>query len=463
VVASPNLTLTITPPGGSPADYTRFLAWSGASSTPTVNQNFGRQGDTAILPLVDAYATTPTFYVPAMSQVKLVDNTISTTLFAGVVTDPALEVTGPNRNEWTLNCTDNTVYADSQVVHGQFIGLTVDQVVVALTQQANCGISAATVANGGFVAPGPQLASFVLNYTTLSGAWRKLAQLAGQVTPFGWYVDQNLALHFFDASSAQPSGVTFTTSPTSSGAGSTTEGHFLLGAQFGYEWDGKSIRNRILVQGANQTVNYGSTSSTPTDTWQADGTQTAWPLRYTVTGSPVLQVGGVTTPVTVVQAGSAGTGTWQIVQNAIGGWSLVNTAGAPAAGVVIKIWYSYQVPVVAQANDYPSQATYNGPNGGVFSEYISDSSLTTVPMAVARAMRERTEYAFAAERITFITDESWIGWVRAGETCTIVNRFIPDAQNSYSWGINDTFIVIANSVTFGEGGYRQCSITAVRI
>lgn len=177
----------------------------------------------------------------------------------------------------------------------------------------------------------------------------------------------------------------------------------------------------------------------------------------------MLQVSGTSTPVTVAQAGSTATGTWQIVQNAIGNWSLVNTASAPAAGVIIKIWYDYQVPVVAQANDYPSQAAYNGPNGGVFEAYISDSSLTTVPMALARAMRERTEYAFAAERITFTTDESWVGWVRAGQTCTIVNQFLPDSRNNYAWGLTGTFIVIANSISFGAGGYRQCSITAVRI
>ena len=47
-----------------------------------------------------------------------------------------------------------------------------------------------------------------------------LAQLAGIVTPFGWYVDENRALHFFDASSATIAGVIFTTSPTAAGAGS---------------------------------------------------------------------------------------------------------------------------------------------------------------------------------------------------------------------------------------------------
>lgn len=462
MVATPNLTFTVTPPGGSATDYTSKLAWSGAQSQPTITQNFGRQGDTATFVLVDEFTTTPNFWIPAFSQVKLVDNTLGQTLFAGVVTKPVQDPTSPTRNEWTLNCTDYAFYADNAIVHGQFIGQTVDQIIVALTQQANCGITAKAVSQGGFVAPGPQLASFVLNYTTLSDAWRRLATLAGQVTPYGWYVDENRNLHFYDATTAINSGVTFTTIPTAVN-GSTTEGHIYSEQQFGYEWDGTSVRNRILVQGANQTINYGSvTTSAPTDTWVGNGYQTAWPLRYTVTGSPALYVNGVSTSVTVVNAGSSSNATWQVVQDSIGKWSLVTTGTAPSSGVVLKIWYSYLVPVTAQANDYASQGKYTGPNGGVYTEYINDTSLTTVPMALARAMRERTEYADAVERITFTTTEDFLGWVRAGETCTVRNTLIRDVQNN-QWGVWDSFIAIGNAVTFVAGGYRQCQITAVRL
>lgn len=463
MVASPDLTLTITPPGGSPTDYTSKMAWSGANQQMTITQNFGRQGDTATIPLIDDFRSAATFHIPVMSQISLYDNTAGLSLFAGVVNDPILAPQSPTQNEWDLNCTDFTFYADNALVQGTFNGWTVDAIVVALTQQANCGISAATIQNGGFVAPGPSLASFVQNYDSLSNAWRALAQLAGQVTPYGWYVDEFRRLHFYDATTALNSGVTFTTSPTTAGAGSLTEGHFGQDSQFTYEWDGTTIHNRILVQGANQTIPAGSPSnSTPTDTWLGDGAQTSWGLRYIVSGTPTLYVSGVSQTVTVVAAGDTATGTWQVQQNAVGGYFLTNTAGAPSAGVKLQIWYDYQVPVVAQANDYTSQAEYTGPNGGVFGEYINDTSLTTVPMALARANREQQEYSIAVERITFDTTEEWVGWVRAGETCQIINALIWDDQSS-SWGLNDTFLVTANSVTFGRGGYRVCQLTAVRI
>lgn len=461
MVAPPNLTLTITPPGGSPSDYTRYLTYAGANQECTITQNFGRQGDTALLVLVDEYASVPNVIIKVMSQIKLVDNTASVTLFAGVVTDPVLTVTGPNRNEWNLNCTDYTIYADNAIERAVRNGETLDQVVIDLTNAAGCGITAAKVAAGGYVAPGPVLPSFVLNYSTLSGAWRTLAALGSQVTPYGWYVDENLKLHFYDQTTALASGVTFTTTPTTSG--SLTEGHFLEDTQFGYEWDGTSIRNKILVQGATQTIPYGSyITSPPTDTWQANGVDRSWPLRYTVTGSPVLLVGGASVSVTVVSGSGQATGAWVVEQNAVGAWFLI-AASAPAAGTLLQIWYDYQVPIVAQAQDAASQATYTGPNGGVFAEFISDTSLTTMPMALARAMQDRTEYAFAAERATFDTSPDWIGWVRAGWTFTLNNRYIPDSQRGYALGVNDTFICVANRITFTEGGYRTCQITSVRL
>lgn len=460
MVARPNLTFTVTPPGGSATDYTSYLAYTGANQQMTITQSFGRQGDTALFPLVDEYATTPHFHIEPMSQVKLVDNNIGKTLFAGVVTAPAQCVEGTNLNEWDLSCTDYTLYADNAIVRGIFYGQTADEILISLTAQANCGISAAATSAGGYVAPAPVLASYILNFNTLSYAWRQLATLAAQSTPYGWYVDENRALHFIDQTTAISSGVTFTTSPTV--AGSATEGHIALDTQNAYAWDGTTIRNRVMVQGATQTITYGSYTTSPaTDTWLADGVTQSWPLRYTVTGSPVLQAGGVLVSVTVVANGGTASGAWVVEQNNSGGWFL-HASAAPAAGTTIRIWYDYQVPIVAQASDAASQAAYTGPNGGVFTEFISDSSLTSMPMALSRAQRERTEYAFAAERFTFNTTEEWTGWVRAGETCAINNRFAWDTQSS-SWGVNGTFIVTANRVTFGRGGYRTCQVTAVRL
>lgn len=474
MIPLPNLTFTITPPGGTAINYTNNLAWSGVSA-PSLTQNFGRQGDTAQFSIVDDYTgqAQPNFIIKALSQVSFFDNTANVFLFTGVITDVQLDVL-VNRNVWTLACTDYTFYADNAIVQGTFIGQTIDQIVVSLTQQANCGIVAVqtgqtTGSVTGYVSPAPLIQSFVLNYSTLSEAWRKLSKLASQTTPFGWYVDQNRNLHFYDQTTAQPSGVNFTTtlSYVGSSTPNLTEGHLQFSNSFNYEWDGASVRNRILVQGATQIVKYGNyRTANPVDQWQTNGVQQSWPLRYTVTGSPVLSVNGTNQPATLVQAGASFTGTgWTVAQNSIGTWFLNSpSGGAQAGGQTIKLWYDYQIPIIAQANDISSQQTYTGPNGGIFEEYISDTSLTSVPMAQARAFRQRQEYAFVAERLTLSTSPEFMGWVRAGQTFTMTNSFIPDSRNSYAWGlVGATFIVVSNSVQFGEGGYRVLQMKCVRI
>lgn len=465
VLALPNLTLNITAPGGSPQAYTRYLAYDGANQEPTITQNFGRQGDTALLPLVEDYSSTgsPRVVIQEMSQVSLYDNTAHESLFSGVVNNASLSALSALSNEWDCNAVDYTLYADNAIVSGIWYGYTVDQILVEITAKGACGITAVPSSQGGYVEPGPQIAAFVFNYGKLSDAWKQLATLASSTTPYGWYVDQNLELHFYDATSAAGSGVTFTTSPTAAGAGSLSEGHIVLDTTNAYAYNATQLSNRILVQGASQTVSGGSpTTSAPTDVWLATGVQTAWPLRYTVSGTPTLYAGGVQQTVTVATSGTSASGEWVVEQNSVGSYFLV-ADDPPSNGTEIKIWYTYQVPIIAQASDPASIAKYVGPNGGIFALFVSDSSLTTMPMALGSAFQHRTEYAFAAETFTFTTGPEFFGWVRAGWTCTIVNAKAYDFEAN-RWGLSDTFIVTGNQITFiKDGGYRTMQVTAVRV
>lgn len=480
-VPSPDLQLLITPPGGSQADYTKYLTYVDGVQEMTITQNFGRQGDAAVFPLRVEHSGALPFHIAAGSQVRLHDTTVGQTLFGGVVTNPALTVLGPTLAEWDLNCTDYTFYANSAIVRFPASSTQAsDQIVIDVTRSANCGIRASKVADGGFVAPGPDLPDWTLGYTTLTSAWKTLASAAGSVIPYGWYVDDELTLHFYDQNTALWSGVTFTTTPTTSG--SITEGHFLQDSQFLYEFDITSLANRIMVQGAAQSIPY-SLSKSPTDQWRADGYTAQWPLRYTVssgsseltyadllaaksstasTSQPVvLFVGGTYVPVTVLSSGQAPAGGWNIISNTSRGYFLVAPT-PPPSGAQMDIWYTYSTPIIAQATDSASVAQFPGPNGGIFAQFVNDSSLTTMPMALARAQQQRAEYAFPVERITFDTSPDFMGWVRAGYTFGIKNGLIPDSQRGYAMGIDDVYLCTANTVTFGEGGYRSCQITAIR-
>jgi len=461
-VPKPDIQLLITPPGGAEVDYTKYLTYEGANQEMTITQNFGRQGDTALFPLVVEHGGGIPFAIPPMSQVKLHDTIAGQTLFGGVVTNPAFCPLGVNLAEFDLNCTDYTFYADHSIVRFAPSGISEsDRIVVDLTNGAACGISAATTSNGGYVAPGPALPQWSMSYKTLSGAWRQLATQMGQVVPYGWYVDDERQLHFYDQDSALDSRVTFTTSPTT--AGSITEGHIVLDTTFLWEQDGTSLVNRVLVQGATQAISF-SLSRGPTDHWLSDGYNTAWPLRYTVSSSPapVLYVAGVDTTVTTEDSGEAPSGAWSIISNSNGGYFLVS-ASAPYEGAEIQLWYAYEAPIIMQATDAQSIASYPGPNGGVFSEFISDSSLTTPTMALARAQQDRTEYAYPVQRVTFNTSPDFLGWVRAGYVFTLDCGLIQDPSRGYAMGVNDQFLATANTITFSDGGYRTCQITGVRI
>lgn len=480
-VPFPDLHLTVTPPGEPGTDMIKYLTYSGSQQQMQITQNFGRQGDTALFPLqVEHDGTTLPFTVPPMSQIAFHDSTAGQTLFAGVVTDPALCPRGANLAEWDLACTDYTIYADAAIVRWPASDVQAsDQIIVDLTNGAQCGISAKTVRDGGYVAPGPSMPELAMGYMALSAAWRQLASVMGQVVPYGWFVDENRHLHFYDQNSALDSGVTFTTKPTR--AGSLTEGHIMLDSQFKYEWDGTSLRNRVLVQGSKQLIS-ANLDGDPTDQWQADGVTTAWPLRWTVASgasqvtttsryppqpgqvpATVLYVGGVYTQVTKARSGTVQSTPWAIVSNT-GGAFFLSAQSPPPAGTEIQIWYTYEAPIVVQATDAGSVTEFGGaPNRGIYAKFVNDSGLTTAPMALARAMQDRTEYAFPVERVTFNTSPDFLGWVRAGYTFTLDCALVPDYTRGGAMGVNAPFLCIANTVTFGQGGYRKCLITGVRI
>lgn len=448
----PVIRLTITPPGGSAVDYSAHFAYEGVQTTPTISQNFGRQGDTAKLTLVDEYTTGP-FVIPVLSRIEWSDTTAGAVLFAGVVTDAQMIVTGPNRNEWVLQCTDYTWYADNAVVQGAYKNETVGGIITALTNSSGCGITA-----GPYVDPGPMISDYKTGFKALSKCWKELAKLAGGQVPFGWYVDENLNLHFSSAATAPDSGVEFTTDVTTQGA----QGHFELDSQFLYEWDATTIHNRVVVQGGSTNV-LAALDTQPTDTWQTDGTAKAWPLRFTPTGSMYMTVGDIPVTIQMVSAGTAGAPDgWAVQQNAASGWFLT-APSAPAGGQAIKLWYNYSQPLVMRNDNRASQNAFAGPNGGIYAEYISDSSMKTLSMAMARTKQELSEYAWPVERITFNSTEDFTGWVRAGQLISVTNSMIPNIGAGTVGLTAVPFLVVQNTVNFTKIGLRQLQLVAVRV
>lgn len=495
MTAPPNLTLTITPPGGASANYAPFFAWSGATTSTTISSYFGRQGDTAAIVLVDDYsatvagfpaaAGTPHFHIPPFSNIVLQDQGAVSQpaggyIFTGLVLDPQFRWTAPGRVEWILNCVDYTVYADEAICSGNYAGLTADEIIVDLSAKSGSGLNAALVRNGGYVYPGPVIPIANFSADSLSNHWSDLVKLASQRDVYGWFVDYQRNLWFYPTSKSLPSGVTVTDIP-STATPSINECHIDPSQQMKYEWDGGTFYTRCVVEGATQTITFNATkakrgSVNPTDAWVGNGEQASWALSYPPITSAAtakanstsffLTVGGIGQGVQVNDGSTAVTSPWQVVQASNGLWTLQVTPGigsVPAVGERIRFWYSYQQLITAQADLVKQQRAIGGPNGGVFAEVINDSSLTTAAAAFARAQSELQEYGAPQERITFYTDESFLGWFRCGETFVLKSALIPNSVNGYALGMTSTFIAIQQMVSFKSGGYRTTQVTAVRL
>jgi hypothetical protein len=443
-----------------------------------VQQNFGRQGDTAHIHLYDDYSThlvssvpTPTFVVKPLQSVVLkttVHTNLDTTLFAGRVTTPNFASPGPTVNDWILDCVDYTSDTDNVIVSGDYNGWTADAIIKDLVRQANSqfvsrGGSALTTNN---VSTGPVIQRVQVNYLTLSNAIVKVARLASQYVDYAWYIDYSRDVHFLTLQGATGSPIATFSDNTPSAQPTVTNGFFLQD-NYAYVWDGTSMRNSMIVRGTTFQTSFH-------DVFVGNGSQTSWPLTYhvTATSSATLSVagGGQTVEVldNVNNTGAAATSTDQfiITMNKNGQWFLQVNPGfgkTPASGAKISLAYTYDAPILARADNTASQTQYTGTNGGIYQGAISDSTLVTVGAAVQRGEVELQSYQWVQERVTFTTVDNWPGHIFAGQTFTLQANRTPDSQNGYAMGLNGTFMVVSNSYGGSRGNYRGYTITGTRI
>lgn len=434
-------------------DYTSYMQ----DSQWSITQNWSRQGDTATFYLVDEHTDAPEslhIIIPPLATIVFTDTVLNQVLFSGVVTMPIMKYQGPNLATWQLQCSDWTYLADRSVVFGDFKTISADQVIKTLVAQSQCGITTKNVM------PGPMLNRIQFSYLTLSQCWTKVAKYCSLVSTYGWYVDENHDLHFYNQTQAQNSGVFFSDNPNDFQSGTWVPSTGNYKSDMYYQWDATSIRNSAIVRGANYT-------NTQSDVWLSDGTQSAFQLTYTPDTSnfkPTFTVGGVTKTVSV-QTGTSATTQWVVVQSDNGVWSLLpNTDPIPAANTVVALSYAYIVPVQSQAQDLGSITKFHSlPNGGQFAVYIADSSLNSLTTAQGRALREIHTYAFPQERFVLNTSETFTGHIRAGQVCTFKSKWAPDSNNGNLPGINDTFFVVQNRIQGTLVGYRTYQITGVRV
>ena len=506
---APQISCYITLPNQTVAtDYGPYLAYTGGRGSVSVTQNFGRQGDTATLNLIDpnyssgappALSVHPTFVFPTFSQVKLFDNAAyayyisigksvndandAATLFSGYIQDPTLHINSPTEAEWALSCVDYGGYANASIAQATYEGILMGNAVVDLVKKANCGIKAALIAQGGYVQPGPIIPRTIIHYTNLTSGLQKISKMASGQSAYGWYIDGNLNLHFYDQQQAPSSGITVTDQPSSTYYSTPnaafTEVHMDQSQGLQYDFDGTTLYNRALVVGASKVIST-AVSKKPTNSWTSPGGKSQWQLTHvpdisariaaaktsTATELPVVHVNGVQQSVTIYDGSSKVTTQWTIDQHADGSWWLQVTPGygkVPGAGSTISIWYRYRTTITAQADLKLSQKAIGGPNKGIFATVVNQTSISTTTAAYQRATRELAEYGHPQEKITFTTTAEFLGTWRAGDTFMLNSILLLDSQRNFAPGINAKFMITQQSMHVIEGGFRQWQVTAVRV
>lgn len=433
------------------------------SAPYSISKNFSRQGDTATFTLVDDHKTVNaySFYPAIDTTVQLTDVGLGKVLFAGICNKPQFYWDGPNLAHWALNCVDYSTLADNAAVVGDVVNITAGQAMVNLVNQANCGIKAALVANGGFVTPGPTISFLRVNYEQLSQALKEIARAASQQgnTSYGWRVDENLNLRFQSKLQDIASGVTMTNDVSLVNSVSNTLG-FFDGSSYSYVWDATQIHNNIIVIGSQ-------IKAIRTDTWTADGSQTQYLLSFpldTTVNSASLKIGGVVTTVTVVTANQAApTSGWYVIAAQNGQWSLQNPATL-SRGTTVAVTYHYSAPVIASVADYTSQGVLsNLPNGGKFSVVDTNSTIQTLQAAQAEGSAQLTEFAYALQTVQFTTSPKWGGHIEIGSTFVLNDVLTPDIQAAGAVGISGNFIVTAASINGLTNNFRTYTISAVRL
>ena len=502
-------------------DYAPFMSWSGAYSSSTISQNFGRQGDTASIVLVDDYAASvssfpnvggggtrnPHFYIKPFSEILVIDNNVNAAstaptnsmaegvLFAGLITNPKFYWRAPGLVEWVLDCVDYTYLADNASASGLYVGQHISDIIIDLTQNAECGISAQPAPNGR-VYPTPITHYQNLGYDKLTNHWDALAKAASGNDVWGWYVDYQKQLWFYGSQAHAPifkSYVTVTDTIVAP-VPSMWECHVDSSQEIYYEYDTSTFYTRCVVEGASTTHSYTlptakKNASPPVDSWRANGHEKSWVLSKTpdVTTANIvaseqsikkeqsdfyLTIGRKAYRVEVWDATRPATSPFYLQENVTGAgipvWALHTNPSyggfTPSNGQVVSLWYKYMITVHAASNNVSQQRQLASlPNGGKFTTVVKDQTLTTVKQANLRAASVLKEYSEPQERITFYTDPSWIGVFRVGQTFVGNFSTIPNSDNGYQLGIyNTTFFIIQQQITFKDGGYRSCQVTAIR-
>jgi len=311
---------------------------------------------------------------------------------------------------WQMKATDWSFTMDGTLVKKNYSGVDPSAIAIDIITSfcSGTGITAATVANGGFVQVGNfNVPSIQFNYQQPSKALQSLAKLIG----WDWYIDPGKHLHFFlgdvdDGSGGGAIGDGGLAPITIDAVGGQT-GSDIFWNSLDIDLQITNMQNSVFVVGGTYLKMF--TSGNTIDSYKTDGIQQSFPTSYAYTESTIsVTLNGVAQTVGILNQ-VTNPATVDVLYSSTDR-NIQFTGGAPSSGKTVLIFGNAQVPIVANARNAASISTY-----GVREGVIVDSKISTVQEALLRAQAQILQFGHPVYDVKVTT---LVPGCRIGQTVT---------------------------------------------
>lgn len=341
-------------------------------------------------------------------------------LFGGFITRvDSREVGKGEMFVYTVEATDYTYILINKNAQRSYESRTLQYIVQDLVDEYVDSGYALTYSN---VSVGPTVETISFNHITLRKAFEKLADRTG----YEWWVGYDKDIHFRKVTTqAAPETIT-----------ESSANH----SDFSIDYDASQVRNSIVVRGGKE-----ESASAYAQVIEADGVANEWLLRNKPTEVSDIEVdtGGGYSSVAFGE---------DPIDEESGNAYMYNkeekyvrvTGSTPASGVLIRVTYKYETPVIVlleNAGSILAMAALEG-GDGKHSYTITDSSIKSKDEARQRALEELAQYGNPLVKGRVITRTGLLtsgSYFSPGQSLTI---------NMSTWGITtDTEYTIQEVIT----------------
>lgn len=382
-----------------------------------VTAQIKNQGDSLRLSLVAKQGDT----LPTVGS-EIIFKDASRFLFGGFITGlMPMEAGIGQLIDYSVEASDYTYILVNKLAQATYTNQTLAYIVNDLLSRfVDTGYAITQTA----VATGPTIPTVTFNQISIRQCFEKLAKLTNYI----WWLDYEKDLHFIDPTTAIAAPETFT--DTSANVQSIA-----------LNTDCSQLKNQVILQGGVYE------SSSYVEIIKGDGQATGWVLTYQIYSMTSIEVdtgGGYVSKVIGIEGVADETLCDFMYNTNRGSFRVANSGAAPAGTDLLRVTYTYPIPVQTVVQDAASISIMRALEGGdgIHTAIINDSTLVSQEQAIIRGQQELSLFSLPLVSGKAITRTSLLqagSYFTPGQALTV---------NLPSWGITvDTAYLIQSVVT----------------